>query len=101
MGVVEIVLLILAMKIPIAGLFWLVWWAAHPPEVAEEPGAEERSDHRPRLPEPPHRLGPRRRGPHGGAAAPTSASHSAGGRRRTPSPRHLPRRIPQTARGGD
>jgi hypothetical protein len=96
MGVVEIVLLILAMKIPIAGLFWLVWWAGHPPEVAEEPGAEERSDYRPRRPDPPHRLGPRRRGPHGGAAAP--APHSTSGRTRAPS-RHLPRRIPQTARG--
>jgi hypothetical protein len=98
MGVVEIVLLILAMKIPIAGLFWLVWWAGHPPETADGPGAEERSDYRPRRPEPPHRLGPRHRGPHGGAAAPAPAQHSSGGRTRAPS-RHMPRRIPQTARG--
>jgi hypothetical protein len=98
MGVVEIVLLILAMKIPIAGLFWLVWWAGHPPETADGPGAEERSDYRPRLPEPPHRLGPRRRGPHGGAAAPAPAPHSSG-RSRGPAPKHMPRRIPQTARG--
>jgi hypothetical protein len=68
MGVLPIVLVIIAMKLPILGLLWFVFWAGRMPET--EPPAEEKvREHRPRRPEPPLRHGPRRRGPHGGAAA--------------------------------
>ena len=68
MGVLPIVLLILAMKLPIFGLLWFVFWAGRMPEP--EPPAEVKArGHRPRRPEPPRRRRPRRRGPHGGGAA--------------------------------
>ncbi len=69
MGVLPIVLMILAMKIPIFGLLWFVFWAGRMPET-EGPAEEKIRAHKPRLPESPlARRGPRRRGPHGGAAA--------------------------------
>ena len=70
MGVVEIVLIILAMKIPICGLLWLVWWAMKEPDVEfQDPGPEKVRKMPPRLPEggDPRRR-PHRRGPHGGQA---------------------------------
>lgn len=68
MGVVPVILVILAMKIPILGLLWLVWWAGREPraEGPTEDPVHERRPLRPR-PTPPGR--PRRRGPHGGGAA--------------------------------
>jgi len=68
MGVLPIVLVILAMKIPIFGLLWLVWWAGRPKAAEDGPGERVRHGFRPRRPGPAGGLGPRRRGPHGGAA---------------------------------
>ena len=72
MGVLPIVLIILAMKIPIFGLLWLVHWAKQEPEVEfQDPGAEKVRAQPPRDPKPGDpRIGPRRRGPHGGQAQP-------------------------------
>jgi hypothetical protein len=59
--------LMLALKIPIAMLLWLVWWAIkQTPEEAEQPnggsgGTKVRHPH-PHRPFPRH---PRHRGPHG------------------------------------
>jgi hypothetical protein len=71
-GVLPIVLLILAMKIPIFGLLWLVWWAKKEPEVEfGGPNEETVSVELPGDPDPGDpRRGPRRRGPHGGQARP-------------------------------
>jgi hypothetical protein len=68
MGVLPIVLLILAMKIPILGLIWFTWWAGRAPEENDAPAETVARKPRPRMPEPPLLRGPRRRGPHGGAA---------------------------------
>jgi hypothetical protein len=68
MGVLPIVLMILAMKIPILGLIWFTWWASRAPEEDEAPAEKVPVEPRPRTPEPPLLRGPRRRGPHGGAA---------------------------------
>jgi hypothetical protein len=85
MGVLPIVLLILAMKIPIFGLVWFVFWAGRMPE--SEPPAEERvRGHRPRRPEPPLRRGPRRRGPNGGGAARPEPGSGRAGRVHAPAP---------------
>ena len=79
MGVLPIVLMILAMKLPILGLLWFVFWAGRMHD-AEPPAEETVRDRRPRRPEPPLRRGPRRRGPHGGGAArPLPAGHGARG----------------------
>jgi len=67
MGVLPIVLVILAMKIPIFGLLWLVWWAGRPASNAG-PAEEQHCAPRPQRPGPPRPPRPRRRGPHGGAA---------------------------------
>ncbi len=67
MGVLPIVLMILAMKLPILGLLWFVFWAGRMHDT-EPPAEEKQRDHRPLRPEPPRRRGPRRRGPHGGGA---------------------------------
>jgi hypothetical protein len=87
MGAWAIVLLILAMKVPIFGLIWLVWWAGRAPAAAG-PGDEARIEPNPRRPEPRRPLRPRRRGPHGGAALPAPGQTS----RRTcaGAPRALP-----------
>lgn len=82
MGVVEAILVILAMKIPILGLIYFVYW------LMKEPAPEEPSEEivvrkmPPRLPEPGN---PRRRGPHGGAARPLPSP------RRDPHPAATPR----------
>lgn len=65
------------LKIPVAALLWLVWWAiraeAHPSEQPEEdPGGGRR----PKTPPRPRR--PRRRGPHGPAAKPLPACPPGG-----------------------
>ncbi|MGD9734590.1 MAG: hypothetical protein AB7V58_03115 [Solirubrobacterales bacterium] len=94
MGVLPIVLMILAMKLPILGLLWFVFWAGRMRDP--EPPAEARlRGHRPRRPESPRRRGPRRRGPHGGSAVrPLPAEHgarthaAATARRLAPSVRH-------------
>jgi len=53
------------LKLPIAALAWIVWWAAHQtPETSEEPGGDGGAKRRPHPPRPLPRR-PRRRGPHG------------------------------------
>lgn len=61
--------LVVILKIPVAALFYIVWWAARepaPPEPAPRPREPERRDRHP------HRPFPRvpRRGPHGDALPP-------------------------------
>ncbi|HEY2479370.1 MAG TPA: hypothetical protein VGI17_11660 [Solirubrobacterales bacterium] len=80
MGVLPVTLIILAMKIPILGLIWFVWWAQKEPN-AEAPPEETVRVQVPPGPEPDDpRRGPRTRGPHGGAARPLTS------RRRDPHP---------------
>ena len=58
--------LMLGLKIPIAALLYLVWWAIHQNDEDPIPDGGDggiRPPHRPRLPR--H---PRRRGPHGSPA---------------------------------
>jgi hypothetical protein len=65
--------LMLILKIPIAGLAWIVWWAIHQtddeplPAGGEDGGTKLRANPHPRptLPRKP------RRGPHGAAPPPT------------------------------
>ena len=83
MGVVEAVLIILALKIPIVGLIFFVHWAMKEPEAAEPDERKVRAMP-PRLPEPGD-LRPRRRGPHGGQALPQPSG------RRDPHPAATPR----------
>lgn len=81
MGVVEAILVILALKIPIVGLITFVYWLMkEPAEGADTDKARAKLP--PRLPEPGDRLRPRSRGPHGGAARPL------------PSPRREPHTAP-------
>ena len=58
----------LALKIPLAGLIYLVWWAIHqePDEASsqDDDGGIKRNPRHPRKPFPPHP----RRGPHGDPA---------------------------------
>ena len=81
------VYLMLILKIPIAGLFWIVWWAvkAEPEAEGEPPEAPEGgggSKH-PRTPIGPR---PRRRGPHGDPqpSAPSRSRPVAAPERRVP-----------------
>jgi hypothetical protein len=65
--------LMLVLKIPIAALLYIVWWAVHQtePDVggSDEDGGTKVHPHDDRRPLPP-RL-PRRRGPHGDPAPPS------------------------------
>lgn len=59
--------LMVALKVPIAALLYIVWWAIHQTDEDEAPAGGDggvRPPHRPRLPR--H---PRRRGPHGAPGA--------------------------------
>jgi len=93
MGVLPIVLIIVAMKIPILGLWALVWWAKQEPKVEYgDEGTDAVRAQPPREPEPADsRRGPRRRGPHGGAARPLP-------NRRRESPANAPTRRPEPLR---
>ena len=83
MGVLPIVLMIVAMKLPIIGLLWFVFWAGRMHDA--EPPAEERvRRHRPRRPDSPRHRGPRRRGPHGGGAARPLSGSGHDGRSHAP-----------------
>jgi hypothetical protein len=68
MGVLGVILLILALKIPILGLITFVYWLMKEPD-AEGPSERKVRAMPPRLPDLGDRR-PRRRGPHGGAARP-------------------------------
>ena len=66
--------LMLALKIPIAGLLWLVWWAIHktdeePVGARDEDGGSKVDLGRQHHPRPPRTPRPRR-GPHTGAPPP-------------------------------
>ena|GEM_PF-5174232 len=67
MGALGIILLILALKIPIVGLWVFVYWLMREP-TDEADMQRVRAKLPPRLPEPGDLLRPRKRGPHGGAA---------------------------------
>ena len=67
--------LMLVLKIPIAALLYIVWWAVHQDEEPETGTDEDggtkvhpHPDHRPRRPRP-----PRPRGPHRGSQPPAPA----------------------------
>jgi hypothetical protein len=71
MEVMTFIWMMVVLKIPIAALLWLVWWAVKEPEPA---GAGEEDDGGSKRPDRPH--GPRpsrppRRGPHSGAPLPS------------------------------
>jgi hypothetical protein len=87
MGVLPIIVLILAMKIPVFGLWALVWWAKKEPGVDYEGnGGDTVHAQLPHDPDPGDpRRGPRRRGPHGGQARPVPSQ------RRDPHPAVTPR----------
>ena len=92
MGVLPVILLILAMKIPIVGLWLFVYWLMKEPKV-EGPSEEELARKMPpRLPQPGN---PRRRGPHGGAA------HAVPSPRRDPHPAATPQPVPAARAGQD
>ena len=74
--------LMLILKIPIAGILWIVWWAIH--KTDDEPvadtgdgdgGSKLRQHHHRRHPRAPRPYSPRhpRRGPHAGAPPPAPA----------------------------
>jgi hypothetical protein len=87
MGVVEAILIILALKIPIVGLIFWVYTLMKEP--ADDPEPETvRAKMPPRLPEPGTGRGPRKRGPHGGAERPLPSP------RRDPHPDITPREAP-------
>ena len=84
-GVLPVILLILAMKIPILGLWAFVYWLMKEPKASDGPSAEVARKMPPRLPEPGDPRKPRRRGPHGGQARPLPSP------RRDPHPAATPR----------
>jgi hypothetical protein len=57
--------LMIGLKIPIAALLYLVWWAIHQVPEPAEPGAGNDGNRRPRHPRPPLPRRPRPRGAHG------------------------------------
>lgn len=81
MGVLPIVLVILAMKIPILGLIAFVWWAGRAP-AEDGPAESVRAEKGPPLRPQPWRPGRwRPRGPHGGANGAASRAFPASRRR--------------------
>jgi hypothetical protein len=92
-GFWPIFFLMVVLKIPVAALLYLVWWAIRAePEVAEAPdegghGFRRFGPRRPRGP---------RRGPHAPDAIPLPDC-PPGGRRRAPVPVLLPRPVPGAA----
>lgn len=83
-GVLPIVFLAVILKIPVFFGIWLIWWAVkEEPELEDLPGdAGDHSFRRFRR-NPTKPSGPRKRGPHGGAAQ-TQLDCPPGGRKRTP-----------------
>ena len=60
--------LMFALKIPIVGLLWIVWWAVHAePETEQKPEGGDGGTKHPRHPRQPFPRHPRR-GPHGDPA---------------------------------
>jgi hypothetical protein len=91
-GVLPIVFLAVILKIPVLFGLWLIWWAAREePELEDADGAEDHTFRRWRR-DPTKPKGPRRDGPHGGAAQ-VHPDCPPGGRKRTttrPQPVALP-----------
>ena len=58
------VYLMFGLKLPIAALLWIVWWAIHQTPEEATPGGRE-GPRRPRHPRPPLPRRPRPRGSHG------------------------------------
>jgi hypothetical protein len=83
-GVLPIVFLGVILKIPVFFGIWLIWWAVkEEPELEDLPGdADDHSFRRFRR-NPTKPRGPRKRGPHGGAAQ-AQLDCPPGGRKRTP-----------------
>jgi hypothetical protein len=82
-GVLPIVFLAVILKIPVLFGLWLIWWAAHAePELEGSDEAEDHSFRRWRR-DPSKPRGPRRGGPHSGAAR-AQPDCPPGGRKRTP-----------------
>jgi hypothetical protein len=82
-GVLPILFLAVILKIPVLFGLWLIWWAVREePELEDADGAEDHTFRRWRR-DPSKPRGPRRGGPHGGAAQ-AQSDCPPGGRRRTP-----------------
>jgi hypothetical protein len=83
MDAMTVIWMALVLKIPIAALLWLVWYAAKEPEPvdADEDSGGSKRPNRPHGPRTPSR--PPRRGPHSGAPlpAPPRVRTTAVGRR--------------------
>jgi hypothetical protein len=56
--------LMVALKVPICALLYLVWWASRPPAPADEASEDWKKPREPDHPRP-RKPGPTRRGPHG------------------------------------
>ncbi|MGH2925586.1 MAG: hypothetical protein ACRDK1_06390 [Solirubrobacterales bacterium] len=97
-GFWPIFFLAVILKIPIAGLLYLVWWAIHQtPETEDAPPATEDSDLRRRRPDPRRPRGPRR-GPHAPDSVPLP-NCPPGGRLRVLTPPAPARAASAHARG--
>jgi hypothetical protein len=66
------IFLMVGLKLPIAALLYIVWWAIHATPETETDGDGDGGARRPRHPRPPRPARPRR-GPHGGTAVPAPA----------------------------
>src|SRR3954465_8931821 len=69
--------LMVALKVPICALLYLVWWATREPEAADDGATDWK---KPRVPPDhprPRKPGPTRRGPHGDPAPPRAGPHGA------------------------
>jgi hypothetical protein len=81
--VVPIIFLAVILKIPVLYGMWLIWWAVKDePQLEDLPGESDDHSFR-RFRRNPLKPGPRRRGPHGGAAQ-AKPNCPPGGRSRTP-----------------
>lgn len=87
MGVIPVILIILALKIPIVGLWVFVYWLMKEPETDSPSEERVRAKLPPLLPKPGDQVRPRRRGPHGGSAQEQPSP------RRDPHPAATPREI--------
>jgi hypothetical protein len=83
-GVLPIVFLGVILKIPVFFGIWLIWWAVkEEPELEDLPGDAGDYSFRRFRRNPTKPRGPRKRGPHGGAAQ-AQYDCPPGGRKRTP-----------------
>jgi hypothetical protein len=71
MEAMTVIWMAVILKIPIAALLWLVWWAAKEPEPLIAVDEDEGGSKRPERPHGPRPTRPPRRGPHSGAPLPS------------------------------